>query len=190
MTASLNPSDDLESLARAAGGGDREAVAALLAVIQPRVLRYCRARIGRHSTYAAADDVAQEVLMAVLAALPAYREEGHGFSAFVSGIAAHKVADFYRKRARDQAIPMADVPDRTDDQAGPEQAALRADQQRRLGRLLGGLTEDEQNILVHRLILGLSSAETADLLSSTPGAVRVAQHRALKKLRNHLAKAA
>ena len=73
---------------------DRDATAALLTEIRPGLVRYCRARLGRiGGAYTTADDVAQEVCIALLRALPTYRDMGRPFSAFVYGIAAHKVAD-------------------------------------------------------------------------------------------------
>jgi len=38
-----------------------------------------------------------------------------------------------------------------------------------------------------RVVVGLSAEETADAIGSTPGAVRVAQHRALNRLRKAVA---
>lgn len=181
-TFCAEPCVDVESLVRAAAGDDRDALARLLAVLQPKVIRYCRARISSRS----ADDVTQDVLLAVLTALPSYREVGNGFLAFVFGIARNKVADFYRERHRDPAVPVADIPDRTDDDDGPERAVLRAELRQKMRELLSTLTEAQQEILVHRVIIGLSSEDSAALLSSTPGAVRVAQHRALEKLRRRL----
>ena len=48
------------------------------------------------------------------------------------------------------------------------------------------LPEKQREILVLRLIVGLSADETAVAVDSTAGAVRVAQHRALTKLRGEL----
>ena len=84
-----------------AAAGDPAAVEGLFADLRPLVLRYCRARLGRGSgAVEAADDAAQEVLIAVLQALPRYRDEGRPFEAFVFGIAAHKVADVQRRASR------------------------------------------------------------------------------------------
>lgn len=177
---------DLGELAEAAAGGDRQAVAELLAVLRPRVVRYCRARINQHHSQASAEDVAQEVMLAALTALPRFRGEGSRFDAFVFGIAAHKVADFHRSRTRDRTTAMAQVPDVGDDGAGPEQTALRTERRQRLARLLDCLTDAQREIVVLRLAVGLSSEEAARVLSSTPGAVRVAQHRALDRLRRLL----
>ncbi|MGH3816140.1 MAG: sigma factor-like helix-turn-helix DNA-binding protein, partial [Pseudonocardiaceae bacterium] len=46
--------------------------------------------------------------------------------------------------------------------------------------------DKQREILVLRVVVGLSAEETAEAVGSTPGAVRVAQHRALGKLRNVL----
>jgi RNA polymerase sigma-70 factor (ECF subfamily) len=53
--------------------------------------------------------------------------------------------------------------------------------------LLNTLPEKQREILRLRVVVGLSAEETAEAVNSTPGAVRVAQHRALSRLRGVLA---
>ena len=90
-----------DELVMRAMSGDRDAVAQLLEVIRPLVARYCRGRLGPvDRSYLSADDVAQEVCLAVLTALPNYRVQGKPFLAFVYGIAAHKVIDAHRAVTR------------------------------------------------------------------------------------------
>src|SRR5207245_4296536 len=109
----------------AAVEGDPRAVGRVLEHVRPLVVRYCRARVGRQErSFASADDVAQEVCLAVLTALPSYRDQGRPFLAFVYGIAAHKVADAHRAAARNRAEPMAEIPDEIEGDIGPEQHAL------------------------------------------------------------------
>jgi RNA polymerase sigma-70 factor (ECF subfamily) len=55
-----------------------------------------------------------------------------------------------------------------------------------MGRLLDVLPDRQREILVLRVVLGMSAEETAVAVGSTPGAVRVAQHRALARLRKAL----
>jgi RNA polymerase sigma-70 factor (ECF subfamily) len=52
-----------------------------------------------------------------------------------------------------------------------------------MGRLVASLPEGQRELLILRAINGLSAEETADVIGSTPAAVRVAQHRALTWLR-------
>ena len=104
--------DPLDALVEDAVHQEHHALDALLRRINPLVVRYCRARLGRQEgMFTLADDVAQEVGLAVLKALPHFREQGRPFMAFVFGIAAHKVADAHRAAARNRSDPVPDVPD-------------------------------------------------------------------------------
>jgi RNA polymerase sigma-70 factor (ECF subfamily) len=174
----------LESLVGAAVAGDRVALERLLAEIHPLVLRYCRARLGRQERVTgSADDVAQEICIAVVNALPNYTLRGLSFRAFVYGIAAHKVTDAFRAIGRNRAEPMADLPDVPVVHDGPEQRLILGELTERLGALLHRLTPRQREVLVLRIAVGLSAEETATAVGSTPGAVRVTQHRALNRLR-------
>jgi RNA polymerase sigma-70 factor (ECF subfamily) len=177
----------IDTLVAAAVGGDNRARDELLALIHPLVLKYCRARLGRQeSLMGSADDVAQDVCMAVVGALPNYQLKGLSFRAFVYGIAAHKVTDAFRAIGRNRAEPVADLPDGPVTADGPEHRLLAAEMSARLGALLKHLTARQREVLVLRLAVGLSAEETAQAVRSTPGAVRVTQHRALGRLRRIL----
>ncbi len=176
--------NDIALIVAAAVAGDARAIGILLARVRPLVVRYCRARVGRQErSFASADDVAQEVCLAVLTSLPGYRDQGRPFLAFVYGIAAHKVADAHRAAARNRSEPVSEVPDEPDEEAGPEQRAMRGELSDQMAELLKVLPAKQREIVVLRVVVGLSAEETADAVGSTPGAVRVAQHRALSRLR-------
>lgn len=179
--------DEFDASVAAAVGGDRAAMGRVLAAIRPLVVRYCRARVGRpERSSASADDVAQEVCVAVLTALPGYRDQGRPFLAFVYGIAAHKVADAHRWTARNRSEPVAEVPDEPLVADGPEQRLIQGELNSQMARLLTVLPDKQREILVLRVIEGYSAEQTAEMVNSTPGAVRVAQHRALARLRKVL----
>ena len=174
----------LEHLVAEAVAGDRWAREQLLAEIHPLVLRYCRGRLGRQETViGSADDVAQEICLAVVNALGSYTIKGLSFRAFVYGIAAHKVTDAFRAIGRNRTEPMAELPDSPTPQDDPEQQALAGELAKRLGGLLHQLTPRQREVLILRVAVGLSAEETALAVGSTPGAVRVTQHRALNRLR-------
>ena len=179
---------DLDVLVGAAVRGEPHAMESLLRWINPLVVRYCRGRLGRQERrFASADDVAQEVCLAVLKALSSFRDHGRPFLAFVFGIAAHKVADAHRAAARNRSDPVPDVPDEAVQVDGPEQRVLQAELAGRMDRLLDTLPDKQRNVIVLRVVVGLSAEETAEVIGLTSGAVRVAQHRALARLRNVLA---
>jgi RNA polymerase sigma-70 factor, ECF subfamily len=180
-----------DELVAGAVRGDGRAREDLLALIHPLVLRYCRARLGRRETaLGTADDVAQDVCMAVVSVLPAYQLKGLSFRAFVYGIAGNKVVDAFRASGRDRTEPVAEPPDTPVTAEGPEHRVLDAERDAALRVLLAHLTPRQQEVLVLRLAVGLSAEETAEAVGSTPGAVRVTQHRALLRLRRIIARGA
>lgn len=175
--------EDLAIMVAAAVNGERAAVERVLRWIRPLVVRYCRARVGsQQRTFSSADDVAQEVCLAVLTALPSYRDQGRPFLSFVYGIASHKVADAHRSSARNRSEPVPEIPEVVDHTEGPEAQVVQAEFTGRMARLLDTLPERQREVLMLRVVVGLSAEETAEVVGSTPGAVRVAQHRALNRL--------
>jgi RNA polymerase sigma-70 factor (ECF subfamily) len=173
----------LAELTTRAVRGQPAAIESLLGHIRPMVVRYCQARLGRTTgQYHGADDVAQEVCIAVFAALPRYRDMGRPFASFVFGIASHKVADAVRATAR-LAVPTEELPDRPDEQPGPEETVVAWLEAQRARALLARLPAHLRELLILRMVSGLSAEETGNVLGMSAGAVRVAQHRALARLR-------
>jgi RNA polymerase sigma-70 factor (ECF subfamily) len=181
--AGLAEGASLRELTGLAVRGHPAAIESLLEHIRPMVVRYCRARLGRITGhYYVADDVAQEVCIAVLSALPRYRDMGRPFASFVFGIASHKVADAVRSASR-LAVPTEDLPDGPDEHPGPEETVVAGFEAERARTLLGRLPVHLRELLVLRVVAGLSAEETGNVLGMSAGAVRVAQHRALARLR-------
>ena len=177
----------LDAVVAEAVAGDGNALREVLETIRPIVVRYCRARVGTVERGGlTADDVAQEVCLATLTALPRYRDRGRPFLAFLYGIAAHKVADAHRAAGRDRAFPAEEVPERWSNEAGPEQRAIQSDTASRMSELLEILPPKQREILILRVVVGLSAEETAAAVGATAGAVRVAQHRALSRLKSEI----
>lgn len=183
QTAEHEATVDMRLLAVRAAGGDDSARDALLAWVRPLAHRYCRARLGRiPSRDHTADDVAQDVCLALIDALPRYRDHGRPFEAFVYGIASHKVADAIRAFVR-SGIPTDQFPEPVCTDPTPEEHALERSDADAARALLARLPERLRELLVLRIAVGLSAVETGRALGMSAGAVRVAQHRALSRLR-------
>ena len=181
-------SDSDEELARLvplAVDGDRRAMQQVMRIIHPQVLRYCRARIGGGKT-PTAEDVAQEVCLAVASSMQKFVDRGRPFMAFVYGIAFNKVADAHRFMGKDRLHPSEEIPEELDLMPTPEDAALESDGCNAVRGMLDTLNDKARNIIILRVFVGLTAEETAQALGSTPGAVRVAQHRALAQLRKRM----
>lgn len=174
---------NLDAVAAAASAGDAAATDELLTYLRPIMVRFCRTKLGRVRPISSADDVAQEVCIAVFRALPTYQHLGRPFLSFVFGVAAHKVADVHRAAARDRSLPTAETPDTVTFAENPEEIALRRELVEQTSDLLQTLLPRQREIVVMRVVLGMSAQETALAVGTTPDAVRVAQHRALNRLR-------
>lgn len=87
--------------------------------------------------------------------------EPQAVTRWVYGIAAHKVIDFYRHGNRDHSDLAEDLPVQADPRADPEELALRGEQRAMVQSLLAMLTPVQQEILTLRIVVGLSSADTA-----------------------------
>lgn len=175
--------DELRSLVARAQAGDQRALEALLVTVRPHVYRYVLSRLADR---ASADDVTQEVAMTIVSALPRYADrvdQGSSFLSWVFGIATRKVSEAHRALGRRHDTPVEAVPDRAETTDDPLVVSVRLDTTRRMAALLAQLPYPQGEIVRLRVAAGLSADETAEVLGLTAGAVRVAQHRALAKLR-------
>lgn len=176
---------DPATLLAAARAGDAAALDAFLRHVRPQVYRYVLARLVDRN---AADDVTQEVAVAIVSALPRYVEAGKPL-AWVFGIAMRKVSEAHRALLRRREAVLTSMPDHPCAAASgePEAVTVQLDTARRMAELLAILPPPQGEILRLRIAAGLTADETAALLGMTAGAVRVAQHRALATLRSSVA---
>ncbi|WP_425297156.1 sigma-70 family RNA polymerase sigma factor [Nocardia brasiliensis] len=172
--------EELSTAVTAAAQGDRAALATIVESIRPLVVRYTRARFARTDTGPDPDDLAQEILLTVVTALPRYTAQGRPFLAFVYGIAAHKVAAAERAITRPEKPAAVEIPE----DLSPlfEQRALEPETDAELSGFLATLPDQEREILILRLVLGLSLRDTAVAVNSTTDAVERTQERALTQL--------
>lgn len=173
----------LDDLARRACSSDGQAVEQLLTEVHAMAHQYAGARLcrfpgARHGIA----DVAQEVCEAVLHSLPRYADRGRPFAAFVYSICSRKVAD-YQRHTLAGPYSTAEVPDGVDGGVGPEERVIARADAALAAHLVAQLPGPQRELITLRVSFGLSAEETGRLLGMTPGAVRVAQHRALGKLR-------
>lgn len=168
---------------RAKDPDDKESRDRLMTAVHDRAFRYARARLGRFPRAAnAAEDAAQEVCVAVLMSLEKYDDRGVPFEAFMYSICARKVVDVQRVSMR-SPVPTDELPERVDLDSNPEDIAVNGADAGLAWSLMQELPANQREILTLRIAVGLTAEETAQSLGMTAGAVRVAQHRALGRLR-------
>ncbi|HEV2377517.1 MAG TPA: sigma-70 family RNA polymerase sigma factor [Streptosporangiaceae bacterium] len=166
------------TLARAQSG-DEEAFACLFRDIQPALLRYLRVIAPQD-----AEDVASQTWLEVVAGLDRFTGSEEAFRAWLFTIARHRSVDAGRKRARRPTVPLTEG----DEGAGPAASdtadlALERDSVRAVLKLISSqLPREQAEIIMLRVVAGLDTHAVAEIVGKTPGAVRVAAHRGLRRL--------
>lgn len=191
--------DPVRDLVTAAQHGDRRALDALIrTVIIPTARAACLTLAGgrRRTCRDAAidvDDIIQNAVIGAVRALPRYTARSDAaFTSYVYGIARRKVIDAHRADAHTRTVGTAeDLADLVVDPAPPpDQAAERAADiaaaHATAHQLLAELNPRRRAVLIMRIGHEHSTAATAAALGTTPGAIRLAQHRALAAIRARL----
>jgi RNA polymerase sigma-70 factor, ECF subfamily len=177
--------EDFAALLSAAQHGDEAAFSRLWLDTNPALLRYLRVIAPQ-----ASDDVAAETWVQVVRGLHRFRGDEAAWRAWVFTTARRRVIDASRRRSRRREEPLDDVP-----VALLPVATDAADQaMERLGtrsaiKLLAALPPLQAEVILLRVVAGLDNEAVARLVGRSPGAVRVAAHRGLRRLAAILAEA-
>lgn len=156
--------------------GDRDAFRALYEKYWRLVYRYIQVRVGDpHDT----EDLAAETFIRAWRGIARFACRDKPFVAWTLRIAHNLIADKYRRRRLDvtQWLPWL---------SAPERQFAHLDQQDEIRRAFNTLSHEQQVILHMHFFEDYGIDEVAAFLGKSPNAVRVAQSRALKRLRDVL----
>ncbi|TCT06525.1 sigma-70 family RNA polymerase sigma factor [Aquabacter spiritensis] len=162
---------------QAALGGDGVAYDRLLREIAPAIRRVVQRRLSALGAPASdCEDIVQETLLAVHLKRQSWRS-GDPLSPWLWTIARNKMIDHLRRRGRRVEVPVEDFADLL---AAPEERP--GTEAEEVARHLARLPDKQRDVLQAVAVEGASIGETAARLKMTPGAVRVALHRAFASL--------
>jgi RNA polymerase sigma-70 factor (ECF subfamily) len=170
---------DFDAVMEAAQGGDDRAVAFLYDEIQPSLLRYLRWQEA-----SVAEDLASEVWLAVAEGLPRFVGGEAALKGWIFTVARRRLADHRRRAGRrnTRAMPTDALPERLSDDDPSELVTGRMSAQDAIAALTSTLPAEQAEVVVLRVVGGLSVEEAARVVGKRPGTVRVLQHRALRRL--------
>ncbi len=146
-----------------------------------RLFVYARRRLP---TATAADDAVAETMLRALDRISTFTWRGAGFDSWLYGILRNVVFELLRQNMPTKSA-VFDPEHEGDGATGPLEALVKRDQLAEVRAAFGQLSSDDQEILEMRVVAGLSAAGVAEATGSTAGAVRMAQSRALHRLRVH-----
>lgn len=169
----------------AAQRGDRTAYRDLLLAVTP----YIRRIAARHVPRDEVEDAIQEVLLVIHDIRHTY-EPVRPFKPWLSTIASRRCVDLLRRkstRSRHEMLVDEDLDFVPDLGAGPEEAASREETMAQLHDAIAQLPQRQREAVKLLQIEELSANEASEKCAQTPGALKVACHRALKTLKGVLA---
>ncbi len=174
----MNPEERFATTVAAAQAGAEWALAELYGDLHPRILRYARALEP-----AEAEDLASDIWLDVARGLGRFEGDDRAFRAWAFTIARRRLVDLRRRRARREAVPTP--VERLVERGGigdvEEEAMAGLATDGAIARI-ATLPPDQAEVVLLRILGGLSVREVAAITGKRPGTVRVLQHRALRRL--------
>ena len=162
-------------LVRRAQAGDVDAWEALYRHAYPRLHAYARRRL---TTPGEAEDAVSETITRAFDRIESFRWRDGGFDAWLFVICRNIVYEANRRSGRALAeVETANIEPLPDERvvADEEAAGVR--------HAFGRLSPEEREVLELRIVGGLGAKEVGRMLGKRAGAVRMAQTRALSRLR-------
>ena len=158
--------------------GDEDAITELYRHFNPPLLRFLKGRLP-----SAAEDVAAEVWVSVAKGLTTFQGDDRDFRAWLFATARRRSIDHLRRMGRRPRLKqMESAEELASLSVEPSQAGEQLEVDEAVRELVAGLSQEQAEVLLLRVVAGLSSEEVAHIVGKSEGTVRVIQHRAIKRL--------
>jgi RNA polymerase sigma-70 factor (ECF subfamily) len=175
--------DEFEMVLGAAQRGSGEAFSRLWRDGNPALLRYLRVVVP-----GAAEDVAADTWVQVVRGLTAFRGDERAWRAWLFTTARWRAFDERRRLSRRPVTPLVEVaPERLPVAEDAADVAIERLATRSMMTLVAELPPLQAEVIMLRVVAGLDNETVARLTGRSPGAVRVAAHRGLRRLAQILA---
>lgn len=164
-------------------GGHEQAWEDVYRRVYPGLFAFCRRRLDSDHE---ADDAVAEAMARAISGEARYRPGAAGIDGWLFGICRNVLRETWRSHQRDArwedlGPSLATVAD-----DGPLDQVLQYEERDRLVAAFARLDPDERDLLELRVGAGLDAQAVGEVLGKRPGAVRMAQARALARLRTFL----
>jgi RNA polymerase sigma-70 factor (ECF subfamily) len=170
--------DPLDGVLARARTGDEAAFHTLWTALQPRLLRYLRIKARD-----VAEDVAAETWLQVVRDLDRFAGDAADFRAWLFTIGRNRAVDAARARAARPVHLVAEpIESPTAHADSAEAVAMERLSTAAALAMVRSLPADQAELVALRVVAGLEVAAVARIVGKSPGAVRVAVHRALRAL--------
>jgi RNA polymerase sigma-70 factor (ECF subfamily) len=186
----VSPHQDAELMERL-GSGDRSAITDLYNTYFDRLYSLVYNQVDRNRSVA--EDIVQETFLAAIESSKKFQGRSSLYT-WLCSIAYHKVADHYRRQARERKhmvsgvdVDAVDVSDSSDRQSQPESLIESAETRQVVNQALAKLPWDYRQVLVLKYVEEMSVQEISQIMGRSPKSVEGLLTRSRKALQTHLA---
>ena len=169
---------ELKILYCAAQSGDQQSYKKFLQGVSTLLRRI----IARKLAHSEVEDVLQEVLISIHKALPSY-DGKRPIMPWLMAITKFRINDYLRKIYANNRFQMLDIDDLAEEL---EDVTISYQSNESIDSLLENVSERDKQILSLMHVEGYTAKETGQHLGMQESAVKVAAHRALKKIRERV----
>jgi len=161
--------------------GDREAVAAVYLEVAPALRGFLRRRVPHGEV---ADDLVEQTFVELIEGGVSFRGDGRALRAWLFRAARNNLNDWVKRadRRSDNELTDRHADALLDDARDPADRAIETIVDPRLVAALRELTSEQREVIELRLVAELSLAQVAEITGRTTGAVKLLQHRAVRRL--------
>lgn len=178
----MSSTADIRLLVERARGADPDAWEALYRHAYPRLHTYARRRLAGDEQ---ADDAVSETMTRAIDRIDTFTwNGGAGFDGWLFGILRNVVLETYRTGARTPLVDAAQLPEPAGDaDLDPAARVVAAEEMADVRRAFARLPADDRELLELRVVGRLDAVAVGEVVGRRAGAVRMAQSRALGRLR-------
>lgn len=144
-----------------------------------QIYKYIYFKVGSRED---CEDITEQVFLNAFEKINQFKFNGPPFIAWLYKIAQNLVVDHYRKKNKVIEFPLEKIVLPTSSKDNPENIYWGNLTMEGLYQALSNIRDEQREVIILRFIEGLSTAEVAEVMSKSSGAIRALQYRALKSL--------
>jgi len=178
--------EPLDELVAGVRRGDRDAIAAVYLEVAPALRGFLRRRVPHGEV---ADDLVEETFVELIEVGERFRGDGRSLRAWLYRAARNNLKDWAKRadRRSDHELTAEQAASVPAPDGAVDERALAAVVDPALVAALEQLTPEQREVIELRLVAELSLVQVAEITDRTVGAVKLLQHRAVRRLARLLA---
>jgi RNA polymerase sigma-70 factor, ECF subfamily len=171
-----------QKLVERAKGGDSSAFGLLYDYYLPRIYRFVLIKVGHREV---AEDITHLAFLKAWENIDRYSYRGYSFGSWLYRVTRNTVMDHYRSSSPQIYIDDTFIEPESDGPRPGENIDIKFESERIMTAMIK-LSALEQDVIIMRFVEDLPTKEVAEAIGKSEGAIKLVQHRAIKKLKELL----